>query len=361
MKAQDRRLAIARRTSRQMRLKYDPLFNLLNSLGGSATALKAQATTMRKGIFSASMALSALATMLQRHFDRQEKRTVEMAHHHAIEAGHTTLPTFENLIASIAAFESGPGEAAETAAEMVAMITPITDPKFAALMKVYLRDMEMYKNVRALISDLDSLAHELTNLYKKAEDQDDDSDGNGGKDSSYTDVLCPGKKASQASFVGAGIDLLITDLTNGSHIVSDEVITKAMGLNFAKPRLNLFKRQLGDIEFQNVTTEKFKSFLHEIASKDNIGIAIAAVCRVLVDRLQSVGTDMPPVVARGLASALKIVFPLVGYSLAFGLLMATEELRELHKVRIARTLQSGTVIKSSSHQCLTLVIHCYIV
>jgi len=74
MKEIQKRLAIARRTARRMRMKYDPLVALLNSLGGGAAVVKAQAAAMRRGVLGASMALGTLSVMVRGHIERVDER-----------------------------------------------------------------------------------------------------------------------------------------------------------------------------------------------------------------------------------------------------------------------------------------------
>lgn len=74
MKEIQKRLAVTRRTARRMRMKYDPLVALLNSLGGGAAVIKAQAAAMRRGVLGASMALGTLSVMVRGHIERMDER-----------------------------------------------------------------------------------------------------------------------------------------------------------------------------------------------------------------------------------------------------------------------------------------------
>ena len=57
------RLAKAKKTGRRMRMKYEPLLNLLNGLGGDASILKASATRLRKGLSGVTMAIGTVSKM----------------------------------------------------------------------------------------------------------------------------------------------------------------------------------------------------------------------------------------------------------------------------------------------------------
>jgi hypothetical protein len=72
------RLAENRRTTRRMRLKYEPLMMLLNGLGGSAALIKAQAAMLRKGILGCTMTLGSVSVLVRRHIERLESRALQL-------------------------------------------------------------------------------------------------------------------------------------------------------------------------------------------------------------------------------------------------------------------------------------------
>ena len=72
------RLAQHRRTTRRMRLKFEPLMSLLNGLGGSSAAIKAQATMLSKGILGATMTLGTVSVLVRRHVERLEARATQL-------------------------------------------------------------------------------------------------------------------------------------------------------------------------------------------------------------------------------------------------------------------------------------------
>ena len=72
------RLAENRRTTRRMRLKYEPLMMLLNGLGGSAALIKAQAAMLRKGILGCTMTLGSVSVLVRRHIERLEARALHL-------------------------------------------------------------------------------------------------------------------------------------------------------------------------------------------------------------------------------------------------------------------------------------------
>lgn len=64
------RFTQAKRTARKMKLKYEPLLQLVTSLGGNATLVKAQAAVMRKGVLGVTMAVGSVSVMLWRRVER---------------------------------------------------------------------------------------------------------------------------------------------------------------------------------------------------------------------------------------------------------------------------------------------------
>lgn len=68
------RFTAAKRTARKLRLKYEPLLQLISSLGGNATLVKAQAAIMRKGVLGSTMAIGSVSVMLWRRVKRTESR-----------------------------------------------------------------------------------------------------------------------------------------------------------------------------------------------------------------------------------------------------------------------------------------------
>ena len=57
-----------------MKMKYRPLTDILDQLGGSSTTIKSMSTKLSKGALSAVMALGCLSVMMHRHSDREEER-----------------------------------------------------------------------------------------------------------------------------------------------------------------------------------------------------------------------------------------------------------------------------------------------
>ena len=57
------RLAKCRKVGRRMRMKYEPLLNLLDGLGGDASALKSAAEKLRKGLHCVCLAVGTSTTM----------------------------------------------------------------------------------------------------------------------------------------------------------------------------------------------------------------------------------------------------------------------------------------------------------
>ena len=68
------RFTAAKHTARKMKLKYEPLLQLITSLGENATLVKAQAAVMRKGVLGVTMAVGSVSVMLWRRVERTNKK-----------------------------------------------------------------------------------------------------------------------------------------------------------------------------------------------------------------------------------------------------------------------------------------------
>lgn len=68
------RFTTAKRTARKLKLKYQPLLQLVTSLGGNATIVKAQAAVMRKGVLGSTMAIGSVSVMLWRRVQRTNSK-----------------------------------------------------------------------------------------------------------------------------------------------------------------------------------------------------------------------------------------------------------------------------------------------
>lgn len=67
-----KRNVAAKRLTRKLRLKYEPLLSLFSSLGGNATAIKVQASMLKRSVDGGAMGLNSLCILVDRHLNRLE-------------------------------------------------------------------------------------------------------------------------------------------------------------------------------------------------------------------------------------------------------------------------------------------------
>lgn len=67
-----KRNVAAKRLTRKLRLKYEPILNLFSSLGGNATAIKIQASMLKRCVDGGAMGLNSLCILVDRHLSRLE-------------------------------------------------------------------------------------------------------------------------------------------------------------------------------------------------------------------------------------------------------------------------------------------------
>lgn len=105
LKEIEARMVAQMRISRRMRLKYEPLINLLSNLGGSSAMLKAQASMIRRGMYASTMALSTLSSMMRNHMIRTEKRAREAYERAKLRIENTTadMANYKEKIAATGA------------------------------------------------------------------------------------------------------------------------------------------------------------------------------------------------------------------------------------------------------------------
>ena len=185
----------------------------------------------------------------------------------------------------------------------------------------------IYTQVYEILDSIDGLVEELKTLNKQTEDDDDDdnkSDERGKPDSSEL-VPVDGGHHEKRSFILDGIDLIVDQIAEGEEIFTPDMLQKAMGDGWSKPRANLYNRHLGEGEDFTITTEKFKDYLKTHQNK-NVGVGVAAICTALMNMLKTV--EMPDMIKDIADIACNLAAPLIDFAFAFGLLLANEELRE---------------------------------
>ena len=110
MNEMQKRFAHARRVSRKLKLKYEPLIRLITGIGASATVIKTQATMLKRGISGATMALNTIVLMMRGQLKKIESSSVAEFLEMLQEAG-ISAENYKNLSTSeiAAKLSSGKG------------------------------------------------------------------------------------------------------------------------------------------------------------------------------------------------------------------------------------------------------------
>jgi len=249
MKSIEQRLALTKRTSRRMRLKYEPLGALLVGLGGTASQMKAQSSTLKNGVAGCAMALGTLAVILRKHIVHSEK----------ILAAKSDLSGVEGKQGD--SYEDEPFDNEEEGQEVAramssqAMIHHETNMSATALMEKAAykgvshdgakRLHAIYATCHDLLNVTDGIVIELKSLDKEVSEGADDGDDASAEKASTNAVseLIPVKEnhVHTVSYFRQGMDILFETAFQGHEIITDDDLQNALGNNFSPQVVRFFR------------------------------------------------------------------------------------------------------------------------
>ena len=329
-------------------MKYRPLTDILDQLGGSSTTIKSMSTKLSKGALSAVMALGCLSVMMHRHSDREEERGRRVVQEilggelpEALLASMNDNPaavTSDDLLLSAPFPVSQSGADAFMAFRAKCLVISRTR---GALDLLDLMVAELKAQDSALKDELDKEDGEsdehakgyslLPSYRRKTKKTKAEGEGKGQGEEKATPIVSHDELRSR------GVELLLDSLICGEgsarHLVDETKLAKAMGEGFASERLSFLRRQLG--EFEDVESSTKRIIIRECFGKmmleegaHNAGFNIAIISSAVLTTFLSLGIDAPALMQRTTEVTKRVIRPLIGYALGFGLLFQIESMRE---------------------------------